>query len=85
MEVRHQAVNGAVLAPLPEMGAAIARQLDQEQQAWLQCLLTDPHQFGDVEVAVHETFQGLADQVVASLLAEISRRGALETPSKKSR
>ena len=84
MEVRH-AENGTVLVPLPEMGMTIARQLDQEQQAWLQCLLADPRQFGDVEVAVHATFQGLADQVVAGLLAEVGRRGALETPGKKSR
>jgi hypothetical protein len=83
MEVQ-RAANGTVIAPLPEVVGGIARQLDQEQQAWLQRLLAHPHQFGDVEVAVHQRFQGLADPVVARLLAELGRRGALETPGKKS-
>ncbi len=83
MEVK-RAADGTVIAPLPEVVGAIARQLDQDQQAWLQRLLADPHLFGTVEVAVHQRFQGLADQVVAGLLAELGRRDALETPGKKS-
>jgi hypothetical protein len=83
MEVKRAAA-GTAIAPWPEVGGGIARQLDQDQQAWLQRLLADPHQFGAVEVAVHQRFQGLADQVVASLLAELGRRDTLETPGKKS-
>lgn len=83
MEVQ-RAENGTGIAPLAEVVGGIARQLDRDQQAWLQRLLDHPRRFGDVEVAVHQRFQGLADQVVASLLAELGRRGALETPGKKS-
>jgi hypothetical protein len=84
MELRFESATGTPVAPLPELLAGIAQQLDHEQQTWLQCLLADPHQFSDVEVAVHHTFQQLADQVVAGLLATVSQRGALAGPCKKS-
>ena len=85
MDVRLEAENGTPVAPLPEILAGIAHKLQQEQHAWRQRLLADPRQFGDVEVAVHHTFQQLADQVVAGLLTEVGQDGALETPCKKSR
>jgi hypothetical protein len=85
MEVRREAENGTPVAPLPEILAGITQKLQQEQHAWRQRLQADPRQFGAVEVAVHHTFQQLADQLVAGLLTDIGQSGALETPSKKSR
>jgi hypothetical protein len=85
MDVRRETENGTPVAALPEILAGIAQQLQQEQLAWRQRLQADPRQFGDVEVAVHHTFQQLADQVVAGLLRAAGQDGALETPCKKSR
>ena len=85
MDVQLQAPDGTRIPPWADVTARLARQLDEDQQAWLQRLLKDPHQFGHVEATIHQHFAGLADQLVASLLAELGRRGALETPSKKSR
>lgn len=85
MDVRLDTACGTPVAPVPEILAGIAQKLQQEQHAWRQRLQADPRKFADVEVAVHHTFQQLADQLVAGLLADVGRSGALETPRKKSR
>jgi hypothetical protein len=85
MDVRLDSDQGTPVAPLPEILAGIAAKLQQQQHAWRQRLRDDPRQFGDVEVAVHHTFQQLADQVVAGLLSDVGQGAALETPCKKSR
>jgi hypothetical protein len=85
MDVRLEAKNGTPVAPLPDILAGIAHQLQQQQVGWRQRLQADPRQFGDVEVAVHHAFQQLADQLVAGLLTEAGQSGAWETPCKKSR
>jgi hypothetical protein len=65
--------------------AAVAARLQQQQQRCRERLQCDPTRFGEVEVAVHHTFQELADQVVASLLGDVGQAPALEQASKKSR
>jgi hypothetical protein len=85
MEVRLNNTAGTPVAPLAEILTNLAQQLQQKQHAWRQRLRDDPQQFGDVEVAVHHTFQQLADQVVAGLLTEVGQSSTLENARKKSR
>jgi hypothetical protein len=85
MEVRLNNEEGTPVAPLAEILTDLAHQLQHKQDAWRQRLRDDPRQFGDVEVAVHHTFQQLADQVVAGLLAEVGQCRTLENARKKSR
>jgi hypothetical protein len=84
MDVRLDDDNGTPVAPLTEILTDLAQQLQQQQQAWRQRLRDDPRQFGTVEVAVHRTFQQLADQVVAGLITEVGQSQALENARKKS-
>jgi hypothetical protein len=85
MDVRQDNENGTPVAPLAAILTDLAHQLQQHQDVWRQRLRDDPRQFGDVEVAVHHTFQQLADQVVAGLLTEVGQSSALENARKKSR
>jgi hypothetical protein len=85
MEVRLQAASGTPVAPVPTILAGIAQKLQHEQLAWRQRLHANPRQFADVEVAVHHTFQQLADELVAGLLADVGQSEVLEDPRKKSR
>ncbi len=83
MEVRLNEEHGPPVAPLAEILGELTETLQQEQALWQQRLRDDPRQFADVEVAVHHTFQQMADQVLAGLLAELGQSGALEAPCKK--
>ena len=85
MDVRLDNKNGTPVAPLAEILSDLGRQLQHKQDAWRQRLREDPRQSGAVEVAVHHTFQQLADQVVAGLLTEVGQSQALEDACKKSR
>lgn len=85
MDVRLNSSTGEPVAPLPSILARLHQTLQQQQHLWQQRLHDDPGQFADVALAVHHTFQQLADQVVAGLLAELGQSDALETPCKKSR
>jgi hypothetical protein len=85
MDLRLDNKNGTPVTPLPEILSDLGQQLQHKQHAWRQRLRQDPRQFGAVEVAVHHTFQQLADQVVAGLLREVSQSRVLEDACKKSR
>jgi hypothetical protein len=84
MDVHLGSKDGAAVGSVPQALATVAARLQQEQQHWRERLRREPTQFGEVEVAVHHTFQQLADQVVASLLGDIGHSSALEQASKKS-
>ncbi len=84
MEVRLNEEHGPPVAPRAEILVGLNQKLQQEQALWQQRVRADPHHFADVEVAVPHTFQQMADQVLAGLLAELGHSGALETPCKKS-
>lgn len=73
MDVRLDNKNGTSVAPLAEILSDLGQQLQLQQDAWRQRLCEDPRQFGAVEVAVHHTFQQLADQLVAALLTEVGQ------------
>ena len=84
MHVHLGSKDGAAVGSVPQALATVAARLQQEQQHWCERLRRDPTQFGEVEVAVHHTFQQLADQVVASLLGDVGHSPALEQACKKS-
>lgn len=85
MHVRRDAFPDSKVPPLASILTEIQKKLSGMRPGWSQQLQEEPSRFGEVEVDVHHTFQQLADQVVAGLLAEAGQAAALETASKKSR
>jgi hypothetical protein len=84
MEVRIDRKDGKPVAPPSQLLDQIASQLQVEQQAWLRQLTDKPSSFAELEVSVHHTFQHLASQLVASLLAQASQQSpTLEAAKKK--
>lgn len=83
MDVRLNNHDGPV-ATGPQQLAAVVEQLQQAQLAWRDRLRQDPTRFGEVEVAVHRSFQQMADQIVAGLLADVGHDPQLEDEAKKS-
>ena len=84
MEVRSESKAGAQVPSPSQLVDGLATQLRPQQQAWLRQLTEEPSRFADVEVTVHQTFQQLADQLVASLLAQATQHSpALQAAQKK--
>jgi hypothetical protein len=83
MEVRFEGKDGKAVSPPSEMLHQIASQLHVEQQAWLKQLAERPSCFAELEVSVHHTFQHLAAQLVASLLAQASQQSPVLEAAKK--
>jgi hypothetical protein len=84
MEVRIEGKQGKSVPPSSQVIDQLASQLRSEQPAWLRQLTEEPGRFADLEGRVHHTFQQLAAQLVASLLAEASQQSpALEAAKKK--
>jgi hypothetical protein len=84
MEIRIESKDGNPVAPPSQLIDQLASQLRSDQKGWLRQLAADPSRFADLEVSVHHTFQQLAAQLVASLLAQASQQSAaLETAKKK--
>jgi len=85
MEVYRDGKKGVIVSSLPDTLATVAARLEQEQQSWRERLLNDPARFCEIEVSVHQTFQMLADEVVAGLVGEVGHAPELEQARKKSR
>jgi hypothetical protein len=83
MEIRSPSKDGPLVPPLAEMPAKVSQQLDVVRQQWLDQLNRDPASFARLEVEIHDHFRYLADQVTASLLAEVSVPGEQAGPGKK--
>ena len=84
MDVRIESKDGNPVPPPSQLIDQLASQLRSDQIAWLRQLAADPGRFADLEVSVHHTFQQLAAQFVASLLAQASQQSpALEAAKKK--
>jgi hypothetical protein len=84
MEVRSESPTGPQVPPPAQLVEQLATRLRAEQQQWLRQLAEQPGRFADLEVTVHQTFQHLADQLVASLLAQATQHSpALEAAKKK--
>ena len=73
MEVRSESQAGPQVPSPSQLVDGLATQLRTQQQTWLRQLTEEPNRFADLEVTVHQTFQHLADQLVASLLAQATQ------------
>jgi hypothetical protein len=83
MEVRHDSkVGPPVLAP-DALLDRVATQLRADHKDWLRQLAAEPGRFADVEQTVHQAFQQLADQLVASLLAQATQQSPALAAAKK--
>ena len=83
MEVRVENKDGTPLQGVKPVVAEIQKRLQNDPQKWLQALRDDPTGFADLEVTVHHTFQQMADQLVAGLLAQATRGDDFAQTSKK--
>jgi hypothetical protein len=83
MEIRSPSKTGPLVPPLAEFPATVSQQLDAVTQQWLDQLNRDPASFARLEVEIHDHFRRLADQVTASLLAEVTIPRDQAEPGKK--
>jgi hypothetical protein len=84
MDVRTQGREGPHVPPLDKCLEQIRAKLDKKKAEWLQELQRHPERFRALEEKLHEHFQELADDVMASLLAEgTSASPALEREKKR--
>ncbi len=65
MDRKKEAVNG-----IDPVLTEIQKRLESHPREWLQTLQENPGSFVDLEKAVHDAFQQMADQLVAGLLAQ---------------
>jgi hypothetical protein len=85
MQVRTDAQANSTVAPVASILNEMHKELSSLQEGWSLQLQEDPSRFGQLEAEVHQTFQQLADQVVAGLLGEVGQQPSLEEACKKSR
>jgi hypothetical protein len=83
MEIRTSSKSGPLVPSLADVTASLGQQTDATKQQWLDRLAKDPASFAQVEVEIHDHFRGLADQMTASLLAEVTSSDDRAKPEKK--
>jgi hypothetical protein len=83
MEIHRSSKTGPLAPSLADVTARLGQQTDATKQQWLDRLARDPASFAQVEVEIHDHFRGLADQMTASLLAELTTSGDRAKPEKK--
>lgn len=83
MEVRVQSKKGTPLQGIDPVLAEIHQRLHSHPQEWLRRLQDNPAGFGDLEKTVHDAFQQMADQLVAGLLAQVTRGDEFANNAKK--
>jgi predicted ArsR family transcriptional regulator len=83
MQVRVQGKCGPMLKNVDEALRHVQQQLQQQQGKWLAQLRDQPAQFADLEAQIHQTFQALADQVVAGVLAQATAAADFAQDAKK--
>ena len=83
MEIRNQSKTGPVAPTLAELTATISHQIDDMTPQLLDRLNRDPASFAQIEVEIHDRFRRLADQLTASLLAQVKTSGDRAEPEKK--
>jgi predicted ArsR family transcriptional regulator len=83
MEVRVQGKCGPMLKDVDEVLRQVQQQLQQQQGKWVAQLRDQPAQFADLEAQIHQTFQALADQVVAGVLAQATAAADFAQDAKK--
>jgi hypothetical protein len=83
MEVRMQGKDGPVLKNVDEVLQQVQQQLQDQQGLWVTQLRDQPAGFADLEASIHRTFQNLADQVVAGVLAQVTAPADFAQDAKK--
>lgn len=83
MEVRMEGKKGAALSGIDPVLAEIRKRLQGQPEEWLKALEENPGSFVDLEKAVHSTFQQMADQMVAGLLAQATQADDFVQAAKK--
>jgi hypothetical protein len=83
MEIRTSSKTGPLVPSLADVTTSLRQQTDATKQQWLDRLAKDPASFAQVELEIHDHFRALADQMTASLLAEVTSPGDRAEPEKK--
>ena len=83
MEVRVQGNGGPVVTHVDDVLRHVQEQLRDQQQQWVAQLRDQPGNFADLEAHIHQTFQDVADQVVAGVLAEATAADDFAKDEKK--
>jgi predicted ArsR family transcriptional regulator len=72
MEVRVEGKRGPLVKNVDDVLRQVQQQLRDQRAEWVAQLRDQPAKFADLEARIHQTFQGLADQVVAGILAQVT-------------
>jgi predicted ArsR family transcriptional regulator len=83
MEVRVDGKCGPIVKNVDEVLRQVQQQLRDQQAEWVAQLRDQPATFADLEARIHQTFQGLADQVVAGVLAQVTAADDFAQDAKK--
>jgi predicted ArsR family transcriptional regulator len=83
MEVRVEGKCGSLVKNVDEVLRQVQQQLQDQRQEWVAQLRDHPAKFADLEARIHQTFQGLADQVVAGVLAQATAADDFAQDAKK--
>jgi len=83
MEVRREGVAGPMVTNVDEVLRQVQQQLQEQQKHWVTQLRDHPAQFADLEARIHQIFDGLADQVVAGVLAQATAADDFAQEAKK--
>lgn len=83
MEVHVQGKTGPVVKNVDEVLRQVQQQLQDQQKQWVAQLRDHPAKFADLEARIHQTFQSLADQVVAGVLAQVTTADDFAQDAKK--
>jgi predicted ArsR family transcriptional regulator len=83
MEVRVEGNCGPMVKNVDEVLRQVQQQLQDRQGQWVAQLRDHPAKFADLEARIHQTFQGLADQVVAGVLAQVTAADDFAQDAKK--
>lgn len=83
MEVRIQGRCGPVVKNVDDVLRQVQQQLQDQQGQWVAQLRDQPAKFADLEAHIHRTFQSLADQVVAGVLAQVTAADDFAQGAKK--
>ena len=83
MEVRVHKAGGPVVQNVDEVLRQVQQKLQEQQGQWVARLRNEPAKFADLEAQIHRTFQDLADQVVAGVLAQATAADDFAQDAKK--
>jgi hypothetical protein len=83
MDVRVEGPDGQMVKNVDEAPRQVQQQLQDQQRQWVAELREHPAKFADLEARIHQTFQSLADQIVAGVLAQVTAADDFAQDAKK--